>query len=388
VKPLLALTLGLLSAPQEPKPEPKQDSKPAASAPSLAFPARAPIAGLAGFHGVSTVTYAEAPERPHELEATYVFPDRARWQVVDRSASASRHIVYRAGAEFFVLEPGTASSQWIDASSHADDRAANLRAFELRRALFLWPDGFAWKGQGSERSADFAGGSLVATLGADGRPETIAVETSGAPGERYESIRWSERRGRWWPRSLEFVLDGARVWSETVESVDTQVHLLDLYFVPPDRRPAPQSQAAMLRQVIHGDVPGGWCKRVALAAKTTWSDTEARWRKEVAAAASAGQRIEPGAWVELDRAGRPVALVLHLSRGSGDPPHGTEEVEERTAVVVGLNGVDLDLADALRSLEASAPEGTAAGEAYARFAQAPGPDRPVRVYLTVRAKGG
>jgi hypothetical protein len=368
-----------------------QDPKPAPDALST-LEARAPIAGLAGIRSTSTLTYAEAPERPHELESTYLFPDRGRWQVVDESARSGRQIVYRAGREFFVLEPASTRSIRIDPQEHSVDWSANLRAFELRRALLLWPDGFAWSGEGAVRSAKIECGSLEATLGSDGRPERIAIQAPDVPAEGYAAIRWSEQRGRWWPSSMEFVLDGARVWSETVRSVDTQVHLLDLYFVPPDRRPAPLAQSAMLRQVIHGDVPSGLRKRVALASGASWPDVEKRWPVEVSAARAAGLDVEPGAWIELDTEGRPIALVLHVldggarTRGKGDPPAGTELAAEQPAVLAGLNGVDVDLGEALRTLRGSVPEGTLAGEAYARFAQAPGTQRPVRVYLTVRAK--
>lgn len=387
MKCAVALALAALLPWRGPAQEPAPPANPAPPDPLSALARRAPVAGLAGFRSTSSLVYAEAPDRPHELEATYVFPDRGRWQSMAAPARSGRHIVYRAGSEFFVLEPGATRSIRIDPSEHAADWSQNLRAFELRRALFLWPEGFAWSGEGPVRTAKIPCGSLEATLGPDGRPQRVAILASDAPPEAYDAIRWSEQRGRWWPSSMDFVLDGGRVWSETVRGVDTQVHLLDLYFVPPDRRSGPQTQSAMLRQVIHGDVPSGWRKRVALEAGTSWRDLEKRWQDEVTEARAAGLEVEPGAWVELDTEGRPVALSLHVARGPGDPPAGTELVAEQPAVLAGLNGLDVDLADAVRTLRRSVPDGAVAGEVYARFAQGPGPERPLKVYLTVRAKG-
>jgi hypothetical protein len=354
--------------------------------PLQALAAREPVAGLAGFQSQSVLTFDVQPDVAQRLEATYVFPSRARWWM---TAPNARDAIYRCGELFYELMPGQGTSVELGDPRTRDERwRATCQGLELRRALFQWPDGFSWSGEGQARTAKSdCGAELVATLGPDGRPVEVAA-VGGAGDESLRKVTWREHRGRWWPSTLELHHGGARVWSERVERVDTQLFLLDLFFLPPDRRPAPASQAAMLAQVRHGDLAEGYALRLELEPASRWGDLAARWdelARAHAKGAAGAWRPEPGAWVELAGDGSPAALVLRFQPGEGDPPEGLERARERSALVVVLNGVGLDFAAALAALREAVPPAARAGTAYARFRGAPSPDGPAQVLLAVEA---
>src|SRR5262245_21044490 len=80
-----------------------------------------PIAGLAGFQSSSALTYASDASKPHSLEATYVFPDRARWYVAPLSGGSQRQVIYRCADQYFSLEAGRGESVRIDRVANAED---------------------------------------------------------------------------------------------------------------------------------------------------------------------------------------------------------------------------------------------------------------------------
>ena len=200
----LAIAFASTAAWQDPKPPVAPSNPPAQEAPRGA-PPLLPIAGLAGFDSVSTIVYVAAPDRPHKLEASYVFPDRARWRLsVGNEKGSERQIQYRFGQQAFLVLPGKSeSTEWTGI-----DRSDVLRQMELRRALMLWPDGFAWKGSGTERSADLGSlGSLRARFAVPPGARPVEIEDLDASGQRvdaFRSLTWRELDHRHWPAKTEY----------------------------------------------------------------------------------------------------------------------------------------------------------------------------------------
>ena len=365
------------------RPDPPED-------PLAALAPRSPIAGLVGFQSVSSVMRDDRPDTPHRLEAVYVFPGRARWWYSHAaSQSKARDVVFQCGTEYFELEENRSQSKVLGDRRAKDERwRATCQGIELRRALFLWPDGFAWSGEGRERRADSdCGCSFVATLGDDGRPTALSVAREPSD-ESFRAITWREHLGRWWPSTMDLHHETGRIWREQVEYVGTQIYVLDLMFLPADRRPAPTTQPLMQQQLINGDIPSGHRLRVPVTAGASWVDVATLWDVTFQAHVSreAGAwKLEPVAWVELQNDGRPAALVVRFKKGSADPPPGLESVREQAALLVGLTGVGVDLGEAVRTLREAVPAGSRAGTAYARFPGNPSLAGPYQIYVALEA---
>lgn len=337
------------------------------------LPARAPIAGIAGFESVSLVRFAADPESPHELTCAYVFPGRVRWQLRVRGQDElGRHVEYRCGDTYFVLAQGQArADELAPGAAPTADVAAKCEMSELRRALFLWPNGWAWSGEGEERrAASECGRTLLAELGPDGRPRAMTwSEDSERATERMEVSEWTQRHGRWWPSKLSLSLGGELVWREEVEALSTAVALLDAYFVPPDRRGA-ASDATLPGGIVHVDTPARHEVRVPLAPKTDWSRAKARWHEEVrrvAAELPQTWRVAPGSYFAVDRSGAPTALWIRV-RGSGEPPATAMFVASKPALLLAAHWPGADMAQRLIELERGAPAHSELTQRYVGFA--------------------
>lgn len=355
-----ALAIGLFTTVTSESPQAPTAAKDASAARPLS--ARAPIAGLAGFETVSRLHYAADQKTEHELACTYVFPDRARWQLrVRGEAELGRHIEYRYGTEYFVLEQGRERSLHLAAGGAQEaERRARCEMLELRRAAFLWPDGYAWTSIGaSQRSAPAeCERKLMAELGDDGRPRLLWLDGTT---EQIRVLEWRQRGARWWPERLELWSGAAAVWTEQVESVSTQLAVLDLYFLPPDRRadPAPGTTSA----VSHFDAPESWERRIELPRPCDWKAAGERWARESATwltSLPAGWRALPGTWIEVAADGTPLALVLR-ARGTGAAPAGIERVAPTQALLVNTEWPAPKLAEALRTLQRAAPADSRVG---------------------------
>lgn len=348
---------------------------------------RAAIAGLAGVECVSILEYAADPSTPHELNATYVFPARARWQIRVRGREElGRSIEYRCGDTYFVLPQAEGRSIEVsERSPLADQVAAKCEMLELRRAALLWPDGFEWSPGGELRRAPSdCGRVLVAQLGDDGRPRELRFESaSGGPGERLVIRSWKQRVHRWWPQELELWFGPERIWSERVESVTTALTLLDLYFVPPDRRAgSPGGDAA--HAVRHIDAPERCDMRVALPESADWKSLAGLWKSEsarIAEALPAGWSTAPGVHVELADDGRPMALLVGV-RGVGAPPPGALVSPATQALLVLQRWPADDLAKPLASLRRATPSGASVTRRLASFPG--GLEAAVEVQLVAR----
>lgn len=382
------LVLALLPFAQDGGAPPQPAPKPAPQDPLAQLAPRKPVAGLAGFQSVSSIVFDVEPQNPHVLETTYVFPDRARWQFAARNAQpGERQLVYRCGPAIFSLDPlQTASQQIDDAPPHGEMYAANCWAMELRRALFQWPDGFAWSGAGATRVADSGcGRKLEARLGEDGRPTAMFLQGEEDKRETYRAITWREQDGRWWPATLELHIDGGRLWTEKVDSLDTKVRVLDLFFVPPDRRV--QSLAGELKSV---DMVASWRLRIALAEGADWAAAAAAWNAAVAKYTgpdAQGWKLAPGSWVELDHAGAPRAVLVGFTPSEGVPPHeGVSLVAEHSVLLIGASGAAVDFSAAVEALIVATPASAKAGTPYARFPGTPGSAGPVQIVLPLEAQ--
>ncbi len=348
---------------------------------------RAAIAGLAGVECVSILEYAADPSTPHELNATYVFPSRARWQIRVRGREElGRSIEYRCGDTYFVLPQAEGRSIEVSRRSPlADQVSAKCEMLELRRAALLWPDGFEWSESGeARRAASECGRVLLARLGDDGRPRELHFESeNGGLGERLVIRSWKQRQNRWWPQDLELWFGPERIWSERVESVTTALSLLDLYFVPPDRRAgSPGGDAA--HAVRHIDAPERCDVRVQLPESADWKSVASLWKSESArvfAQLPADWSAAPGVHVELAEDGRPTALLVNL-RGAGAAPPGAIVSPATEALLVVERWPAQDLANSLASLRRATPPGASVTRRVASFPA--GLEAAVEVQLVAR----
>jgi hypothetical protein len=287
-------------------------------------PPLAPVAGLVGLESRSRLVYHAAPGVQHLLEATYVFPARARWSrsVLD-GGPAERVLHHRYGEHVFTVRGREASRElW------GTERESLLRSMELRRALFLWPDGFEWHGRGDLRRAGLGSlGTLQARLDADGRPiELASLDRDGVLLECFTALSWQEQGGRTFPAAAELVYRGEPIWVETVERVVTDIGFVDDHFLPLDRRP-PGARAhvpletrlalepATLRSIELVD-HGSFDELVEVARRLHAAERERL--------AALGFEPAAGLVLELDGAGRPTHLQVRLLPFEGAPPPGYE----------------------------------------------------------------
>ncbi len=367
---------------------------PAAPAPAApdrlaVLPARTKIAGLGGLQTSSRITFAAEGARPHALEATFAFPDRARWTLAPEGARAGdRRIIFRCGSAFFELAPQQATARIVSEAGPDDSQwRASLASVEVRRALFLWPDGFAWEGDATRKSAKLAGGeSLVAELGSDGLPTALYVGGERAGCERFDALSWREQRGRRVPAAFDFSVDGARIWREDVVSLDLQVQVLDSFFLPAELRPGAAAPSSGPR-IVPVDVPRAHELRVPLPADTAWSAVKDHWQAAFAPYARPvgdGWRLEGGSLVEIDAGGAPVAILLRFKPGLSAAPEGVTSVREHGALALSLPSAPTSLTESLASLRGALPPKARAERTFARFSAAPALDAaPFQLFLAL-----
>ena len=360
---LTLLTTLLLAAPFQDADDPKP---PAVETP----PPLETVAGLVGLTTVSTVRFPSQPETAYRLETNYAFPERARWEL--SLEGQGRQVDHRYGDALF-------RTPFLETASiplEGPDGAWVRSAMELRRALFLWPDGFAWSGEGGERNVQLSefrgapGAELVATLGDDGRPlRVVAHRGEDAPIEVLEVREgWFEHGERWWPRRVELRLGDAVPWDETVEQVDTRRRWIEAFFVPLDRRAeVPLASNGLL---LRFEVPALVLKAVPLDDAATWPKALARASTLHASRSSElgarGLRVDPSVRVGVDGRGRPESLLLGLREAEGAPPDGWKRLTARRAVAFVLETPEQVTRARVDELLAAIPEGSRAELGYVR----------------------
>jgi hypothetical protein len=256
---------------------------------------------------------------------------------------------------------------------------------ELRRALFLWPDGFEWRGEGDLRTAQSdCGTKLDARLAEGGRPTSVSASLTDPDAwiATYRDITWRELRGRWWPASMRLELVGHAVWTETVDSIETAIHLLDEFFVPPDRR-----VTGVAPNVVRADLPAALELRVALPVDCDWAAARERASQleagELAKLVAAGWRADVGQWFALDERGRPSACVLRLRPTAGAAPSGWALSRESTAVCAAVSSLETELAAVLGRVRSTIPPGALAATPMVRVVTA-GAQTRVQLVLPLR----
>ena len=278
---------------------------------SLGLEPRGAVAGFAGFRSRSRLTFVSAPERTHELETTYLFPGRVRFALTLAADGVThRVLLYRAGERGFALEDGSASSKEITGDELAQWRLQT----ELRRALFLWPEGVAWSGEGRRRTAEVAGaGRLEAELGDDGRPTAMAsFALDGTSIERLDELAWSNAAPHAFPARFALSARGAPVWTEEVLAVELALDFVDAFFFPPDRRPRESAPGAIAPRSV--DLESAWELRVALPSTSGTPSALLDARAAALAARdlwrSRGIACRDAVAIELDIEARPVAAWI------------------------------------------------------------------------------
>jgi hypothetical protein len=361
-----ALLLAAAYLPASPSQEPR------AEPPRRDPAARAPIAGISGFDSLSKVRYVSAPETVHDLKVTCAFPERSRWMISATIAgSPVREISYQYGDAVYRIPAGTGASQVCQ----GEERRATLLRMELRRALMLYPDGFPWKGEGSERVAELVdlGVLLRVRVPADpgAKPDSVeCVDREGKPIDAYRSITWKATAGRSWPSAMEMWHQGERIWTETVESVDTAARFVDAFFVPPDLREGSTRQAVggAIRTL---DVPATCVLRTAIAEGTSWDmavrDLEARRAACLKRLGAGDAALEAVSTFDISEKGEPVASVLRMAAIPETPPEGFAKEPARKGVALAVEALDRIDAQRIAELRRSLPKEAVAGRPYVRF---------------------
>ncbi len=330
------------------------------------------IAGLGGFVAVSRLDFGGQQNR---LTAVYLFPDRVRWHFEAYDARRSEHLyLYRLGERIHELRSGAPSQELLE-----EARDDVLLQMELRRAAMIWPDGFEWtEGEdGTPRAPIYRHscckkdplGTVVAKLDSDKRPTILELRAAdGSLRESLEVRSWQELRGRLWPR--EMVLNQGAPLLETVESVETRLHFLDLSFLPCDRRSAAGKSGHDGERVLAADLIAVTYREKQLPADIPWPEALERardWIREAQVELKAQElEVDPVPTFELSNQGRATLCLVRLARAENPAPAGWKTVEERAGLLLALNDFsELDAAH-LEPLFSSLPPDARAGRLYLR----------------------
>lgn len=349
------------------------------------------VAGLTGFHSRSTVVFVLQPERPHRLDATYVFPERVRlWLGVESESATSRELHYRYGARAFEVPDQSSVSREFEGA----ERDRLLRYTDLRRAWMMWPDGFQWKSEGLDRTTDLGSrGRLRARFPAAGEARPIEIasfDTEGTLQDELKALAWRENAGRTWPAAAELWHEGTLAWSEKIDSIDTQGVFVDAYFLPADRRasaagPKPAPDAIQIR-----DLPEFCAMRVELAAGSTWKTAraeETRLRRECGERLRQhGFELEGRATIEVSPEGQPRACFVRLATLPAEPPKGFVTIPARKGVAQLVGSFEDVTAARLASVRAAVPAGRRAETAYVRFPIEEDPPTQVLIVVPLATK--
>ena len=310
----MLLALAACGRPQG-DPEPQSPPQPFSNS-GAGAKERKKIGNLQGLGHRSRVTFVSYPDRPHQLELSFAFPDRARSQLrPDGARSAQRALNYRFGHQLWSIQPGKKESSELT-GVHA---AEAVLEFELRRALFLWPLGFEWTSAGENRLraevVDF--GHLEAVLGGDTPNLPIQMEAFDTEDQERESFRnviWIEGAERTQPASFDVYLRGGLVWEEEVLEVDVQSRFLDAWFIPADQREITRGQA--VKSCVPFELGHLDFQRQTLPPNTTLTEaiTEAEHQM-----ALSDEILSPSPHVELTTAGTPKAIWLVRANSSESP---------------------------------------------------------------------
>jgi hypothetical protein len=289
---------------------------------------------------------------------------------------ALRELRYRYGPNAYAL--GTK-----DAKAHelaGLERLEVLRDVELRRAVFLWPDGDAWQGAGEVRTAPLGElGSLRARLTAGSeRPSDVELlDADGTTLLAFRHIAWTSERGRQWPASFEGWRGDARAWTEQVDVRDASKSFVDSFFLPPELRDPANEVDRMLGRVRSEELPHFVARRIELAKGLSWETARAeieRLQKEwTERLRPLGLALDPNWTVETDDALVPRAFLARLAKEPAELPEGFTATPARSGRVMFLANAGGLSPERLGELRDALPKDARAQSPYVRIPARPGP---------------
>ena len=329
-------------------------------------PPRRSIQGVYGFTARSNITFEAMPNSPHQLSATYAFPDRARWYLEPAKAKrGQRSVRYRSGPQAWELPPGSG-----EAAQYRGEQATQaLLQLELRRAAMLWPHGLDWSESlvdeptGAIRTVELETGGQLSARGPsiESPPSSFVSRLSdGSPFEELRDVEWTD--GPFGPRPARWTLisGGAAIWTESIESLDTKGRFVDAHFLPPHLRALPSLGED--DPILLVEVPARYRRRHPLAAKT-WKAAMKEARELIASTASGtpSSSIDPSPVFELGPDGLPGALFVRLIYGGETAPEGWDEAHGESALSRLFPNGELPTPALIQELIDAVPEGTTSG---------------------------
>ena len=353
-------------------------------------PEPAPVLTLDCVSFRSTVVFEAVPDSAQSLEATYQGAKFAHWWFgASDDPDGGRRLRYRSGTTIYAIEPGsTASLEYVDI-----EREASLLQFELRRALMLWPDGFAWRE--TERGREFeiqdGSGRLMVEL-EEGEPIRFYSRNSeGLELESFSELTWQEFRGRTFPENATLSVRGTAVWTETLTEIRPDCEFASFFFLPPDRRPSADPSNGQTGTLRHLDLPERLVKRIPLTAGLHWNEVQELGAAALKKATNQlpGLARQLSLAIELDQAAQPSALLLLLDLPGDVPREGVlsnwPQEEPGPALSVLLSGYGELSSGKLLGLQRFLPEGAEAGTPYLRLPAEQQPGLPLQLVLRIRA---
>ncbi|MEM9383030.1 MAG: hypothetical protein AAGB93_23980 [Planctomycetota bacterium] len=295
-------------------------------------PPRGRIGRMRGFQSVSRVVFVALPDDPHRLTFSAAFPDRTRLAL---SSDGGHRQVMRLGDAWFGHDQERVE-QRPSYLLEGEGRDETRLDFALRRALFLWPDGATFVGEGLSRTSKVGdvGVLLVQLDRGTERPASIrAFDRKGRSAAEVRDIEWREEGGRAWPARFTFLANGQPLWTEEVERVRPDFLFTDTMFLPGDRvgRLVGESHGSAVRARF---LDGAWIRSVALAPGTRTDEAADRalvlWATLREDLAKRGVELGLDVGLELDGDRRPVAVQLEvLESPSHDAVLGEDSDWER-----------------------------------------------------------
>jgi hypothetical protein len=217
-------------------------------------------------------------------------------------------------------------------------------------------------------------GSLVATLEKDLPVRVAAQRTTGEAIETLEIRAWQELGGRRWPRTLALVSKEGG-FTETVESVETDVHFLELFFLPPDARPLRKPRSTAGPEVLSRDLIAMTYAEREFAEGVSWEEALERargWIREAGSALeSQGIEVDLVPTFELTSTARPRKCLVRLGSARAAPPPGYVTHLERAGVFLVLPNLESVDPAVLQRLDEAAPEGAQRQAPYLRVHSQP-----------------
>ena len=178
----------------------------------------------------STITFASAPSAPHRLRVTFQGDDLCRWTLARlNDEDSDRLIEYRYHGHAFKMPQDRTTSV-----EYSPEEAAVVFARFLLRRLVLTDDPASSESWTTKPLADGLG-TVQRRLNEDGSTSYTYVDPDGVEGESLTVLSRFESEGRSWPKKLRLNIGSEVIWTETVDSLQTQSWFEERSFVPPDR---------------------------------------------------------------------------------------------------------------------------------------------------------